>query len=135
MNEIREIIGNTTATPVPKSDWAQTDSTKPDYIKNKPEVLTEDDVIYLIGNNGGGGGKPQVQSDWNQTDDTQVDYIKNKPVTGEVVSATIENGVLVVKQDPGAIAKGDSYILTEEDKDTIVADILSQLPIAEEMSV
>ena len=33
-----KIIGNTTATPNPRPDWAQTDSTKADYIKNKPEV-------------------------------------------------------------------------------------------------
>ena len=38
MSEIREIIGNTTATPAPCSDWGQTDSTKADYIKNKPDL-------------------------------------------------------------------------------------------------
>lgn len=31
-----KIIGNTTATPNPQSDWNQTDPTKADYIKNKP---------------------------------------------------------------------------------------------------
>ena len=36
MNEIREIIGNTIATPTPQPDWNQTDETKLDYIKNKP---------------------------------------------------------------------------------------------------
>lgn len=40
-----KIIGNTTATPNPRPDWAQTDETKADYIKNKPTILTEDDVI------------------------------------------------------------------------------------------
>lgn len=38
MSEIREIIGNTTATPTPRSDWEQTDPTKADYIKNKPDL-------------------------------------------------------------------------------------------------
>lgn len=33
-----KIIGNTTATPNPRPDWNQTDSTKADYIKNKPEL-------------------------------------------------------------------------------------------------
>lgn len=33
-----KIIGNTTITPYPKSDWAQTDETKPDFIKNKDLV-------------------------------------------------------------------------------------------------
>ena len=35
---MREIIGNTTATPNPKPDWNQTDETKADYIKNKPDI-------------------------------------------------------------------------------------------------
>lgn len=34
----RKIIGNTTATPNPQPDWNQTDSTKADYIANKPDV-------------------------------------------------------------------------------------------------
>lgn len=34
-----KIIGNTVGTPLPKSNWAQTDPTKGDYIKNKPEVI------------------------------------------------------------------------------------------------
>jgi hypothetical protein len=33
-----KIIGNTTATPNPRPDWAQTDPTKADYIKNKPDL-------------------------------------------------------------------------------------------------
>lgn len=35
-----KIIGNTTATPNPQPDWAQTDKTKADYIKNKPDLDT-----------------------------------------------------------------------------------------------
>lgn len=72
---MREIIGNTTATPNPRPDWAQPDPTKADYIKNKPKVLTEDEIINLIGERGGGD---QVQADWTQTDNTKPDYIKNK---------------------------------------------------------
>ena len=49
-----KIIGNTTATPNPRPDWAQTDSTKADYIKNKPTVLTEGEIIELIASNGSG---------------------------------------------------------------------------------
>ena len=33
-----KIIGNTTATPNPRPDWTQTDSTKADFIKNKPTL-------------------------------------------------------------------------------------------------
>ena len=35
-----KIIGNTTATPNPRPDWNQTDETKADFIKNKPNVVT-----------------------------------------------------------------------------------------------
>ena len=33
-----KIIGNPVGTTLPKSDWKQTDPSKGDYIKNKPEV-------------------------------------------------------------------------------------------------
>jgi hypothetical protein len=54
MNEIREIVGNTTTTPNPCPDWNQTDETKADYIRNKPEIpsldgyATEDYVDNVI---------------------------------------------------------------------------------------
>ena len=35
-----KIIGNTTATPTPRSNWTQQDETKADFILNKPENLT-----------------------------------------------------------------------------------------------
>lgn len=104
MDEIREIIGNTTATPNPRPDWAQTDPTK-------------------------------------------ADYIKNKPMAGEVMSVSIVNGVLVLEQTPSLITKGDkgdpgdqgpkgdAYILTDEDKSEIAADVLANFPSAEETSV
>lgn len=50
-----KIIGNTTATPNPRPDWEQTDTTKADYIKNKPTILTEEDVVNLIEENGSTG--------------------------------------------------------------------------------
>lgn len=42
-----KIIGNTTTTPVPRSDWMQTDKKKADYIRNKPELgaISEKDII------------------------------------------------------------------------------------------
>ena len=71
-----KIIGNTTATTMPVPDWRQNDATKADYIKNKPTVLTEEEIIDLIGERGGG---TQVQADWAETDDQKTAYIKNKP--------------------------------------------------------
>ena len=49
-----KIIGNPTVTPMAVPDWNQTDSSKADYIKNKPYILTEEDVVELIDENGGG---------------------------------------------------------------------------------
>lgn len=45
-----------------QSDWNQSTSTAPDYIKNKPTIPAA-----------------QIQSDWNQSDTTAKDFIKNKP--------------------------------------------------------
>ena len=45
-----KIIGNTTATPNPRPDWNQTDESKADYIKNKPQVYTgvsENELILI----------------------------------------------------------------------------------------
>ena len=35
-----KIVGSTTTTPVPRSDWAQTDKAKADFIRHKPELGT-----------------------------------------------------------------------------------------------
>lgn len=51
-----KIVGNAVGIPNPQSDWNQSDATKADFIKNKPTVLTEDDVLALIGGQGGSGG-------------------------------------------------------------------------------
>lgn len=42
----KKIIGNTTATPNPRPDWNQTDATKADYIKNKPDIsaITDEEI-------------------------------------------------------------------------------------------
>ena len=49
-----KIYGNTVTTPMPVADWNQTDESKADYIKNKPQILTEDDIVNIIKNSGGG---------------------------------------------------------------------------------
>ena len=50
MNDIREVIGNTIATPNPRPDWLQDDKTKADYIKNKPTILSRVEILELIKN-------------------------------------------------------------------------------------
>ena len=63
-----------------QSDWAQSDDTKKDYIKNKPSLST----VATSGNYNDLLNKPtipdsQIQSDWNQSNTAAKDYIKNKP--------------------------------------------------------
>lgn len=43
-----KIIGNTMMTPIPRSDWNQTDATKVDYIKNKPDVAALSNKISVL---------------------------------------------------------------------------------------
>ena len=45
-----KIIGNTTTTPVPRSDWGQTDKAKADFIRNKPTLgtISAKDVVDKV---------------------------------------------------------------------------------------
>ena len=43
--ESEQVVGIPVGTPTAKSDWAQTDETKADYIKNKPENLATTDYV------------------------------------------------------------------------------------------
>lgn len=63
-----------------QSDWTETDSSDPAYIKNKPTLAT----VATSGSYNDLSNKPtipaaQIQSDWSQSDNTKKDYIKNKP--------------------------------------------------------
>lgn len=57
-----KIAGNVVGIPNPQSDWNQLDATKADFIKNKPTVLTENDVLVLIEEQGGGDGSPGLSA-------------------------------------------------------------------------
>lgn len=78
------------AAPQEQADWAQSDTTAVDYIKNKPQNLVQDASYVHTDNNfttaekdklSGieAGAEANVQADWNQSDSTADDYIKNKP--------------------------------------------------------
>ena len=55
-----------------QSDWNQTDTQKPDFIKNKPTIITP------------------VQSDWDQEDRAALSFILNKPQsTGDDETLTL----------------------------------------------
>jgi hypothetical protein len=66
------IIGNTTATPNPRPDWNQTDSTKADFIKNKPDIdgLTKrvsdnEDAIETLNGTGDGSVDKKINDAFN----------------------------------------------------------------------
>ncbi len=83
-----------------QADYSQTDTTKTDFIKNKPSVGT------------------QVQSDYMQTDTGAVDYIKNKPSIIEPVQSDYTEG------DSGDLAfiKNKPTIVTPVQSDWDVID-------------
>ena len=71
-----------------QSNWTETNTSSPAYIKNKPNLAT----VATSGSYNDLTNKPtipaaQIQSDWNQTNTSAKDYIKNKPtipvVTGK----------------------------------------------------
>lgn len=109
-----KIIGNTTTTPMARPDWNQMDATKADYIKNKPTVLTEEEIVELIEENGGDVG---VQSDWAQTDDTQLDYVKNKP---ELASG---DGASAIRQKLVGVRRASTGELVNEDGNVAAGDV------------
>lgn len=44
-----KIIGNTIGTTLPKPNFAQTDPTKGDYIRNKPAPMTDEEIDAICG--------------------------------------------------------------------------------------
>lgn len=119
-----KIIGNTTATTTPRSDWNQTDETKADYIKNKPTILTEEDVVEIVESGSNGSGHTHNNKDildklsngWVDIDSSAVETVKyngkalrlvdegyviqNYTITDENIilslgDVTLENGVTI----------------------------------------
>ena len=79
-----------------QSDWNQTNTSAKDYIKNKPTIPAA-----------------QIQSDWNQTNTAAKDYIKNKPSFIQQQAnwnQTNTSAVDYIKSKPsGSISFGDIY--------------------------
>lgn len=79
-----------TVDPQVQADWAQSDSSKVDFIKNKPQNLVQDaNYVHTDNNftnadkskldNIQAGAEVNVQANWNETDSTSDSYIQNKP--------------------------------------------------------
>ena len=90
LDAIADLLATIPAAQI-QSDWAQSDNTKVDFIKNKPTIPAA-----------------QVQSDWTQADDSEPDYIKHKPAIPQptllpvvTVHITEEDGTMwaTIQQD------------------------------------
>ena len=117
-----KVVGLPIGTPTSKADWEQTDETKSDYIKNKPAILTTDDVIALVQQYGGGGEYSivQIPADWEQTDATKVDYIKNKPTLGTLSSKNIVTETELSEAIVALLNKANTALQSYEETDPTV---------------
>jgi hypothetical protein len=70
---------------IPQSDWEQTDENQKDFIKNKPDILTEEDVVQIIKENGGGGTVVGPNA-------TYVEYINDGSTT--IITVEIANNTI-----------------------------------------
>ena len=107
------------AAPQEQADWAESDSTKVDYIKNKPANLVQDANYVHTDNNFTNadatklsgiatGAEVNVQADWDESDSSSDAYIQNKPAIPRPLSAgtgiSITNDVVSVKLADNSIA-------------------------------
>ncbi len=104
-----KIRGNTVGTTMPQSDWSQTDPTKADFIKNKPDSLGS--------TNGSGQNPPYIASDtppedtsalWIDTSDDSGDG-SGGGVPGEAPTVTVTEtaeGVIVTATDANGTTSG-----------------------------
>jgi len=109
-----------------QSDWAQTDSSAVDYIKNKPNLapvatsgsysdLSNKPSLAAVATSGSYNDlsdKPsippaQIQSDWNQSNNQAVDYIKNKPNLATVATSGSYNDLSDKPSIPAAQQQAD----------------------------
>lgn len=110
-----------------QSDWTESDSADPAYIKHKPSlaaVATSGDYADL-------SNKPsipaaQVQSDWTEQDSNAVDYIKHKPDLATVATSGSYNDLTNKPDIPAAQVNSDwsavsgvSQILNKPDLATV----------------
>lgn len=86
-----KIIGNTTATPTPRSDWNQVDETKADFILNKPE-----NIAYINTTDNETVTNPDVSSGDIIVDSTlstsSTNPVQNRVITQEINQLSEEIG-------------------------------------------
>lgn len=82
-----------------QADWAESDSSKDDYIKNKPVNATTNISGFMSASdkqkldNIEAGAEVNVQANWTENDSSKDDYIKNKPTIDEALNLSSHNAV------------------------------------------
>lgn len=113
VEELKDII----ATGIVQSDWEESDTEAPSYIKNKPDLstyATTEDLETASGNlvdlieEVSANIPEQVQSDWEESDSSSPAYIKNKP----------EESTLIAGDNIGIFASGSDYVISASGVDT-----------------
>ena len=105
---MREIIGNTTATPNPRPDWNQADEMKADYIKNKPTKLSEFKNDIGIS---GDGSSIVVDSELSTESENPV---QNKVITDKINEVEETADAAETKADEALSTARDAHYMTTE---------------------
>lgn len=95
-----KIIGNTTTTPVPRSDWEQTDKEKADYIRNKPSLgaISEKDVV----------GKDDLTQEVQSSIDTKANIV------------TLSTEEYTALEEAEATNANTLYMITDAEEDVLI---------------
>lgn len=82
-----------------QANWTENDSSKDDYIKNKPENATTSTSGFMSASDKQkldgieAGAEVNVQPNWAENDSSKDDYIKNKPTIDTALSTSSDNAV------------------------------------------
>ena len=82
-----------------QANWTESDSSKDDYIKNKPVNATQSTSGFMSATDKqkldsiASGAEVNVQANWTESDSSKDDYIKNKPTIDEGLSLDSINAV------------------------------------------
>lgn len=131
-----------------QSDWNQSDNTKKDYIKNKPDLsvyatnATVSSVSGILNTKietvSAAMPDVQIQSDWTEDDNTRVDFIKNKPIEydligGQNVSVTVSGTNVIIDSTAGGDVTEQELATVSGTLHTEIQSVSSAIP--EEMSL
>ena len=82
-----------------QANWTENDSSRDDYIKNKPENATTSTSGFMSASDKQkldgieAGAEVNVQPNWAENDSSKDDYIKNKPTIDTALSTSSDNAV------------------------------------------